>query len=51
MFVVFEALDDVDKPKLVQQGSLAVRLAKLLSRFDNTTRKNDFGELLEVAVR
>ena len=48
MFVVFEALDDVDRPWIILQDSRAVRLAMSLSRFDNTTRKDNLGKLTAV---
>ena len=48
MFVVCETLDDVDRPWIIQQDSGAVRLAKLLSSFDNTTCRDNLGKLTAV---
>ena len=43
MFVVFCSEHKVDRPKLIQQDSRAVKLAKSLSRSDNNTRKDNLG--------
>ena len=48
VFVVFGSEHKVDMPKLIQQDSWAVKLAKSLSRFDNTTRKDNLGKLTDV---